>query len=105
MSALDTLFVSAIVTLAAAVGALWRQNTLLNRQWQADQREASRLIFALMQRIAVFRGESPPATVSTPETPQFAEAKKLATRELNGEIEKLLKAYLDTIPPQPLRKR
>lgn len=106
MSPLETLLLSAVGGLCAAIVALWRRNDALAAARLADQQEASRLVFALLQRIAYFRGERAPQTVSTPENPNFVEAKKLATRELNGEIETLLKSYLDSEPPtKPERKK
>ena len=99
MSAFDTLLVSAIVALATAIAVLWRQNASLTTQWRDDQTESSRFIFALLQRIAVFRGQDPPPTNSTAAAPQFDEAKKLAAKELNGELERLVKQYLESVPP------
>lgn len=105
MSPLDTLLVSAIVGLVGGVVAMWRQSNALHDQWQTDQRESARLIFGLLQRIAVFRDEKPPATLSTAERPQFVEAKALAVKELNGEIEQMLRQFLDSEPPtKPGRK-
>jgi hypothetical protein len=101
MNPLESLFASAIAGLAAGIVALWRQNAKLNADWRADQLEASRLIFALLQRLALYRGTEPQPTVSTPEKPQFEEAKKLAAEEVNGEIESLLKNYLaSSYPPR-----
>jgi len=105
MSALESVLIAAITGLAGAVAALWRQNANLNGEWRADQLEASRLIFALLQRLALYRGTNPPPTVSTPADPQFEEAKKLAVREVNGEIETLLKSYLASSYPPALNRK
>lgn len=105
MTPLDTLLLSAIGGLVAAVVALWRHNSVLAAARLRDQQEASRLVFALLQRIAFFRGERAPSTISTPENPNFVEAKTLAVRELNGEIDALLKSYLDSEPPTKPGKR
>jgi hypothetical protein len=100
MTSLDSLLISAIIGVVSGIVALWRHTVVLNRQWQEDQQENARLIFALLQRLAFERGDKPPPTVSTPQSPDHAEAKKLALKELNGELEALLRQYLSDIPPR-----
>lgn len=104
MTSLEPLLVSAIVALVGGIVALWRHNSMIQNARYEDQRESSRLVFALLQRISIYRGETPPPTVSTPQNPNYEEAKKLAARELNGQIEAMLRAYLETEPPPAPRK-
>lgn len=101
MTVLDTLLLSAITALAGVIGVLWR--ALLSARSVADQdrRTASRLIFALLGARAEHMGEKPPATVSTPEAPKFAEATKIAVEALNGDLEQMVRNYLATDPPPP----
>lgn len=94
-----TLLITAISVLAGAIAMLWRQLLVERNAADADRREASRLIFALLQQRASARGETAPPTVSTPAEPQFGEAKKLASRALNGDIEKLLTDFLASDRP------
>lgn len=101
MSPLESLLVTAITGLVGAVLALWRQNNRLRDAARAEQLESARLIFALLQRVALFRGELPPRTASTPSAPDLAEAKAIAVREMNGELDALLRDYLDSSPPEP----
>lgn len=106
MTSLETLLVSAIVALVGGIVALWRFNNRLQDERGSDQREAARLVFALLQRLSLERGGRPPRTHSTASAPDYHEARELARKELNGEIEVLLKQYLDSdLPPEPLRKR
>jgi hypothetical protein len=99
MNSLETLLISAIVALVGGIVGLWRMNNSLQNARQDDQKEASRLIFATLQRLALERGQRPPSTISTSTNPNFIEAKSLAMKELNGEIENLLQQYLDSQPP------
>jgi hypothetical protein len=99
MTSLDTLLISAIVGTVAGIAALWRYAVQLNQQARDAEKESSRLIFALLQRLALARGERPPSTISTSTNIDNVEAKAMALKELNGEIEHLLKEFLDSEPP------
>ncbi len=93
------LLAGAASALAGAIAALWRTLLAERRAGDADRREASRLIFALLQQRANITGVCAPKTTSTPEEPHFLEAKQLANEALNGELESLVRAYLASDPP------
>lgn len=99
MTPFETLLVAAITGLVGAIGIMWRYIVGLQTERQDDQKEAARLIFATLQRLALERGMRPPNTISTSTNPAYLEAKTLAMKELNGEIDTLLKQYLDSEPP------
>ena len=103
MTALDTMLASAIVALAGAVVALWRWGQTAQQARIADQHEAAKLIFALLQRISLTHGGTPPKTVSTSQRPEYGEARTLALSELNGEIDTLLRQFLDSDAPRRSR--
>lgn len=95
----ETLLLSAITALVGTIGVLWRSLNTTQRVAEADRRQASRLIFALLGARAVQLGEKPPPTTSTPETPRFVEAQKLALETLNGDVENMIQEYLASTPP------
>lgn len=99
MTPLETLLVSAIVGLCGAIALLWRYIVGLHATARAEATGSARLIFALLQRLALVRGERPPPTMSTPTNPINIEAKALALKELNGEIDRLLAEYLESERP------
>lgn len=113
MSSWAALILTGYPVLASAIVALWRyivrlqeQRDALQDARRADQLEASKLMFALLEKLRNPRFP-PPATVSEwedePDTgvtfEQFKEAKKLAAKEVNGDIESLVRNYLRTSPP------
>ena len=106
MTPLDALLISTIVSLAGVVGFLWKQNNGLRDQQRKDQLDSSRLIFGLMAKVTAARRQTPPATISEwedePNTQvtkaQFTEAKKVANNELNGDVEMLVKNFLNGTP-------
>lgn len=93
------LVVGLTLGLCGALGVVWRWGIRLNDELHEEKRESTRLIFGLLQRLAIARGELPPPTLSTPENPQAIEAKALALKEIDGELEDLLRAYLDSERP------
>lgn len=93
MMSQETLLISAIAAMASGMVGLWRHSV-------SQQKDSARLIFALLQRLALERGERPPSTKSTPAHVDHVEARQLAMKELNGEIEKLVKQYLNSEPPK-----
>lgn len=104
----EALLIGAISGLATVIAILWRQ--LLAERAQAateraeadaDKREASRLIFALLSQRGAKRE---PASTSTPERPQWHEARHAAGKLLNGDVQKLCEDYLASEPPPPGRK-
>lgn len=112
MSTLDTLLISAIVVLAGGYPFFWRQYSALREQGRKDQQESTRLIFGLMARVQSFKREAPPPTESEwedePNTQvtkaQFEEAKQVAGNELNGDVTKMVKDFLNgttTARPKP----
>lgn len=102
MTTLETLLVSAIATLGAVVGVLWRALNIARERADKDRREASRLLFGLLGARAAQRCELPPVTRSTPDAPQFHEAKALAVEALNGDLERMVREYLTepSVPPR-----
>lgn len=101
MTALDSLLIAAITALVGGIVGLWRYIIAQAHSRLVDQQESARLIFALLQRLALERGEKPPLTKSSPHDLHPDEAKALAKKELNGEIESLVKAYLASeLPPR-----
>lgn len=100
---LDQALIAAVATLSGVIGLLWRLWMSERTKAQIDQREATRLIFALLGERAMRRGEKPPPTASTVESPQFPEAAKLANEALSDDVETLLKAYLESDPPPKKR--
>ena len=102
----DALLLTAIGTLAAAIGVLWRHLVLERRAHDDDKRSDARLILALLADRARARSERPPPTVSTPEKPISVEARALAAQALNGDVESLLRDYLEGPPTKPgVRRR
>lgn len=95
----DATLLSALAGLTAAIGILWRQLQKERQDAEADRKQASRLIFALLQERATRMGEKPPTTQSTPDKPHFGEAVAIAAKTLNGDTERLIKAYLESEPP------
>lgn len=110
---LDTALLAAagaiVSGMSAAIVALWQKNNALHDQNRDDKNKAANLIFALLQARREDRGEPAPPTLSEwneePTTQvterKFVEAQAHARAELNGETERLLKAYLtnSTLPP------
>lgn len=93
MTSLDHILLSAIAMLSSGLVGLWRYYT-------TRERDSAKLIFALLQRLAFERGVHPPSTKSTPTNVDAVEARALAMKELNGEIEALVKAFLNSDPPK-----
>jgi hypothetical protein len=115
MTPLDTLLIGAIVSLCGVVGLLFRLYAAEKDGRRKDVAEAAQLIFALMSRVKAFKREPPPKTASDwddePTTgiikARFKEASALANDELNGEVERLVKDFLNGTPssrPLPIKK-
>lgn len=100
----DTVLLAAIGALAGAIGVLWRQLLVERRDRDAEKRTDARLIFALLGERAKTHGEPYPPTMSTPERPNSVEARSLAVRALNGDVETLLRDYLDGPPTKNERR-
>lgn len=103
---------SVVVTLVGAVVALWRLRERDHAQRLREQKEASKLIFALLGKMYELQGRQPPTTKShwvgeleklTPPVlrEQFSEAQRHAIEALdgNGEVERLVRSYLRSDPP------
>lgn len=101
----EQLLLSAIAALAAAVVALYGLRERDNRAWRRDQKEATRLIYALLGRVHELRGSCPSSERSewdedTKVSPrQFDEAKQAVRVEVNGDLERLVRRYLESEPP------
>lgn len=93
----DSLLLGAIAALASVVGVLWHQLLRERAERDVERRESSRLIFALLGERARITRRAPPATASTPEKPQYIEARALAEQALNGDIDERMREFLD--PP------
>lgn len=100
-----TLLLSAITILGGVIAFLYRDKAIVQKECERDKRESAKLIFALLQKLALTRSEAPPPTISTLEKPQIEEAKKLALRELDADIEQQVKAYLSSDTPPSAWKR
>lgn len=100
----DAILLSVIGALAGAIGVLWRQLIVERHDHDAQKRTDARLIFALLAERAKTHGEPFPPTMSTPEKPNSVEARSLAVRALNGDVESLLRDYLDGPPTKNERR-
>lgn len=100
----ETLLLGAIASLAGVVAVLWRQLLAERHKGDAERHHSSRLIFALLAELARARRTPLPTTQSTPEKPQYIEATALAEKALNGDIDDLLRDYLEGPPTKPERK-
>lgn len=108
MTALETILLGAIASLCGAIAFLFRSYTAEKDARRKDQADAAQLIFGLMSRVKAFKREPAPPTSSDwddePTTgitrARFAEAKGMAENELNGDVERLVRDFLQVTPGQ-----